>query len=1012
MSLSPFSRRTLAIISGAILLPGALRASVMVHDPLSPLPQGYLERASGMLERGKYNGVIDQLRHLRTQNTDLSLLDLLDPEDSEAYVYMLAAALYERGDEECIPLLREFVRTYPASPHALQASLSIGDYYFFAHAWEKAAEEYDAIDLNRLNASDRLLYSYRRSLCDLKLGETGRARQQFETLRKIAQYREAATFYLAYIDYMNGDLEKAYKGFSEVKSGEEGLESPFYLAQIEYARGQYDKAASRAVSLVKGHCPAELESQTLRIAGMALFKEGDYPGALPYLEKYLKQAGENPIPESLYAAGVIDYEEGRYNKAAARFAPLADLDSGLGQSALLYMGQCDLKSGNADAAAMAFEKAARMNYDRNVAERALYDYAAAVTRGGKIPFSSSADLLERFISTYPDSKHTPVVKEYLAVAYYNDHAYARALQHINSIKKPSAHVEEIKQKILYELGVESVTNGRNTEGATYLRQAIALGKYDKSLAAQARLWLGDALYAGENYREAHTEYAAASASVAAGANRTLALYNQAYASYMTGAYSVAIKEFANALAATPGLPAPLRADAIIRRADCLYYTGDHASARSAYAEAIAQGAPDSDYAAYRHAVMTGLAKDINGKIAELNAMEQKFPTSRWLPDAMLEKAITYQGLGRNGEADKAFRQITVKYPEASQARQAMLHMAIDRMKAGNTSESAAAYREIIERWPSSEEASIATDDLKKYYASTGELAEFAQFLASVPGAPALNADEMEQLAFDGAETAYAENIRNTVLLRRYIENYPDGRNLAQALYDIALSEQDACNYEEAEQTLTRLLVSRPHSTQAPEALLLKAEILERQLSGRTKDALLAYRELEKTGNADFTADAVSGVMRTATDPRERLEYARRARNTGGLSADRLEEASLYEARALEALGRKEEAATLYESLAANPAGENGAKAAVALAQYHLDAGHWEEARKTAERFTDEGTPHQYWLAKGYITLADAWHGLGNDRLATEYLRSLRDNYPGNEKDIANDIASRLKAWTK
>ena len=61
-------------------------------------------------------------------------------------------------------------------------------------------------------------------------------------------------------------------------------------------------------------------------------------------------------------------------------------------------------------------------------------------------------------------------------------------------------------------------------------------------------------------------------------------------------------------------------------------------------------------------------------------------------------------------------------------------------------------------------------------------------------------------------------------------------------------------------------------------------------------------------------------------------------------------------------------------------------------------------------FTDAGTPHQYQLAEGFIALADAYRGQGKTYLAKEYLQSLKQNYPGKEKEILNAINSRLKSW--
>ncbi len=58
------------------------------------------------------------------------------------------------------------------------------------------------------------------------------------------------------------------------------------------------------------------------------------------------------------------------------------------------------------------------------------NYVAALTRGGKVPFSSSVDMLEGFIKLYPNSEYTPKVEEYLATAYYNERNYTKALASI------------------------------------------------------------------------------------------------------------------------------------------------------------------------------------------------------------------------------------------------------------------------------------------------------------------------------------------------------------------------------------------------------------------------------------------------------------------------------------------------------------------------------------------------------------------------------------------------------
>lgn len=994
-----------AIAASALLTSVSLGASAQASaspERFSPLAAGYMERARTMLSEGNYGGVIDQLNMLRDNGT------VLTPSDEEQCVYMLAKAYYERGDSECVRLLREFISGYPASPLARDARLSIGDYYFFHKMWPEALAEYSAIDFGRLNRTEFPLYSYRLTLCRIKTGHYAEARESLKGFSGDPAYRDAYTFYSAYLCYIDGDYDKAYSLFGKVKSRERGLDAAYYMTQIDFTRGEYEKTAAEGERLLRSDIDPELAPELNRVTGLSLFKLGDSSKARSFLERYMRTTPAEPAPDAVYALAATDYNDGDYTAAAERFSSLTDLGNDIAQSAWLYLGQCDVIAGNDDAAAMAFEKAARMDCDKEVTETALYNYVAALTRGGKVPFSSSAGLLEDFIMRYPSSEYTPKVEEYLATAYYNERDYAKALASIEKIRKPSSSVLAAKQKVLYELGIEAMTNGRASEAVSYLGRSIELGSHDRSLAAQAQIWLGDAHYTLGQYRQAATAYNTFLKTEKNSANRTLALYDLGYAEYMQENYAGAAREFAKATAASPALPPSLRADALIRLADCRYYTGDYRSARTAYAEAIAAGAADSDYASYRHAVMTGLGGDIKGKLSELSRMQLDFPSSKWMPNALLEKALTYEALDRNDKAAEVFSELASSYPKSTQARKAMINLAITYSKAGNMERATETYKEIIRNWPSSEEASIANDDLRKYYASDGTLAEYAAFLRTVPEARQLDADEMEQLAFDGAENAYADNASNIALLRNYVRDYPDGKYLAPALLDIAYSLRTDGKAAEAEEVLERLTQARPHSVQYPEALLMRAEILENDLPGRAAEAASVYRELEKTGETDFLADALTGVARTAASPAERIEYARKARNSGGIQAEAADEMALIEGEALIETGRVAEGTEVLSSLASNPAGLPGAKAAVALASHYLDKGDFATTEKLMLEFTEAGTPHQFQLAQGFIALADAYCGLGKEYLAKEYLQSLRDNYPGKEREILDAISSRLK----
>ena len=153
-------------------------------------------------------------------------------------------------------------------------------------------------------------------------------------------------------------------------------------------------------------------------------------------------------------------------------------------------------------------------------------------------------------------------------------------------------------------------------------------------------------------------------------------------------------------------------------------------------------------------------------------------------------------------------------------------------------------------------------------------------------------------------------------------------------------------------------------------------------------------------------------MRTTADARQRTEYARRLMEMGGVDATDAEDAQFYEASGLLRGSDPEAGRKALETLAENPDNLSGAKAAVELGEWWLEKGDTKQALATLGKFTDAGSVHAYWLARGFIALADAYHASGDDYLAAEYLKSLRDNYPGEEADITEAINAKISEYSK
>lgn len=813
-----------------VLSPASAVAQISPDSPQLPVAGfsidntqivGDIARARQFIDAGQFLAAADQLDLIYRFNS------LLSPDQKEEYDFIRAAVAFHRDQPDALSLLDRFSADWAQSPRAVEARLMGADLAFLRHDWPAAVIRYDNINLSSLSPDSRARTAYRHALTLIKTGYFRQARPLLRSLKTDNKYAEAARFYSAYLDYIDGDLDRAADEFARIPAGDP-FYPDFYLTQIEYRRGHFHDALSRAKNLLsnlRSPIPAESipdEDEFLaelnRIAGMSLFRLGDEDAARLYLDRYLSLNPDNPLPDARYALGVADYRAGEFDKALNLFATLTDANDDLAQSAWLFIGQCRLSAGDSSGAAIAFEKAADLNIDPKVTETAWYNYATAATAGAHIPFASGAARLEEFVRRYPDSAYAPEVEAYLANAYYNERNYSRALECINLIRRPSVAVLETKQKVLYELGVDALSNGKPAEAVAWLEKSLQLEKYSPEVARESRLWLGDALYARKDFRRAAEAYRQYLRAVPAGNSRPLAFYDLGYAEYKSGNYKASAEAFKNALA-LGGLTDAQTSDARLRRADCLYYLRDYAAASLLFAEE-----PASDYALYRRAVIEGLRGNQSEKERLLSSLPDRFPESRWLSPALLELALFYEGKGDAAKAADAYRR---------------------RLDVANE---------------------ISPDELMRM-----------------------------------AETMHAAN--------RW--------------------------------------------------------------------------------------DDLAGV-------------SNRLRASGALGAEDLAQIDLYEADGLAAQGNFDKAEPIYSRLADNPASLTGAKAAVALASKALEMHDFSRAEQLMTDFTNAGTPHAFWLAKGFILLADAYAGLGQQYLAKEYLLSLKENYPGNEQEIFDDINSRLK----
>lgn len=967
-------------------------------------PQGDFLRGVSMFDDSNYAGCIDRLS--KVVNSPVAL-----PSQVEQARYYIALSALHQGNVNALDLLESFVADYPASPLRGKALVALGDYYYDGGEWSEAMLRYAKVDPATLDPESRDEFDYHRAYCMLMNDRQDEAAPIFNALMSSRTLSNEATFYTAYILYREEKFADALSMFKKVKVMPDGptASTDYYLCQLYYRQGDYARAYTTATRLIAngGNVDSDYLVEAMRIAGESAYSTDKMDKAVEYLTKYRRLTTE-PQPSALYILGLSQYRLGQYENAVSTLAPVLAQDNEMGQSAALLTGQAYVRLGDYTKAVPAFEKAYRMNEDRSISETALYNYALARMQGGRMPFSSSVGIVKRFLTEFPDSPYASTMREYLVTGYMTDNNYEAALAGIDEIARPTEALLDAKQQILYTLGTRDLAAAHTDVALSRFRQAKALGNRVPQIYNEIDLWIGECLYKEGEYAKAADSYRAYLNGGNSRPNAPLARYDLGYALFGEKNFNAAYKAF-DSFTSNPGNATSLmKADALNRMADCLYYQSEFTRAAVLYERAYQADPAAGDYALFQQAIMKGLRRDHNAKIEGLQTMMDRFPQSALVPSALLETAESWQELGNTGKVIETYKTLALRYPSTAQGRQGQLLLAITYLNNNRRDEAADVYRKVITDYPSSEEARIAADDLKRIAADNGTLAEFAAFMRSVPDAPEIDSSEIEKMAFESAEKEFEKSGR-TRRLQAFVKEYQSGPYTPTALLYIARSHERGGNYTDAVATAADIIDRFPHSGVAEEAYLIKAS--GENALDMTREAFATYSQLESQASSSVTVNAARlGMMRTARDLGEAgaaLDAADRLLASSTVGANEREEISFSRGVALEQLGRSAEACQAWKELAADPSTLYGAKSAFYLAQHYFNNDNLKESRSEAEALVEANPPHNYWLARTFILLSDINRAEGNTFEADEYLRSLRENYPGTEPDIFTMIDARL-----
>ncbi len=940
-----------------------------------------------------------------------------NPAYMEVALFMQSVSSYELNRRETSVLLIDFIRKYPVSYMTDKALYLLGCSAMNAGEYKDALEFIKRCPESSLPSSDLPEYRFRYAYCAMQLADYTTSKDLFTSLAgEESRFAAAANYFKTYIDYAEGKAEEASRGFSQFSGHDQFQETvPYFSAQLLYATGKNQEAIDAAKSLLETNPEIIKKAELLRILAAASFDIKKYTNSRLYYIDYLSLKPEVHNTD-MYRIGILNYLDAEFDRALPRLSPIANEESLLGQSAAYHIGMILLKKKDNAGAADWFEKAGKLDFDRDTKEKSLYNLVVLASESDSTTNEEKISKLKHFIEQYPASEMKGSISKKLAQSYMATNEYDKALDILNSIQSPDDRVKQNKSIALFMLGKKAFDEDKSEDALRFFKQAIDISSPKSSINLQSLYWKGETNYKLEKYQDALKDFRTFSDATESANLKSYpsAIYGAGYTAFKQKNYTESIKWF-DKFTKLSGISDDERyADALNRLGDCNFINKNYEKADKYYQDADKASGGSNDYSVYQKAYSYGLRKMYQQKYDLLKQFDTRFPESERVDDALLEAGKACIAMKKNSLAIASFTKLLDNYPQSPLAAKAGIQIALINYNEGNTGDAITAYKKVIEKFPGSEEANIALGDLKAIYVANNNVSEYISYTGNLSNPINIGSSQQDSLTWFAAENLLMDGKNDQALksFESYLASYPNGAFASECHYHLGNLELQNGNRELAISHFTK--VSAQFGNRYQEEASEKAA--DMSYENKSYDvALENYTTLNKVSTTKILKNKSSlGMLRCNYNLNNHNQVIENA--TAVISAPESDEAIkkealYYRSKSYLSKGQDALAKTDLIKISTELKTAAGAESAYLLSDLYFRQGSLKESEKLIQKLIQSGSEHSYWLARGFILLSDINIKNKDYFQAEQYLNSLKDNYKADD-DISGMIETRLNEIAK
>jgi TolA-binding protein len=326
-------------------------------------------------------------------------------------------------------------------------------------------------------------------------------------------------------------------------------------------------------------------------------------------------------------------------------------------------------------------------------------------------------------------------------------------------------------------------------------------------------------------------------------------------------------------------------------------------------------------------------------------------------------------------------------------------------------ESLAHYKRVVEEFPGTAEANNALLGIKNVYIENNQVNRYFEYVQSLGSDVEITVDEQDSLSYLAAENVYLDgNCERAIpAFRNYIREFSSGAYLVHAHFYLAECLLKAENHMEALASLD-YVTKQPRNLFTEPALLTASRIYYDYES--YSDALENYLKLEEMAEVrSNVTEAKIGKMRCyyrLGEYGDAIDAARSVLREDKLDGEIIREARYKTAKSFYAQDRFALALDEFRKVAVEVSSAEGAESKYRVAEILYIRKEYTESENTVFEFIDLNTPHEYWMAKSFILLADLYLVKEDEFQAVQTLQSIIDYYEETDDGIL-DLAIRKRA---